>query len=628
MSNTLLREAIRRSLRTYGVAGAALASASLAIPAMAQDAQDQGSNQQLETITVTGSNIRRVDIETSNPVITIDRSAIQKTGKLTLGDLVQQLPAVTGPNVNPQVNNAGGTGGSSIGLRGLGSQRTLVLINGHRYLSGDPNSIPANMIERIEVLTDGASSVYGSDAVAGVVNFILRSDYQGAEFSANYGISDKDDGQTNGYQFTFGQSSDKGSIMAGVSYNKTEQVLAGHRDFSKNSVSLYGTTNFPPTGFVGGSSSSPFGHIQVPDQYADLYPGCSFIARNPGTSGQNIATDYHCYVNNGTATTPSDKYNYATVNLIMTPQERTGLFLNGNYKLTDNVEAYLSVLSNKTSSAFQLAPAVYLTFAGAVISAESYYNPFGVDFSPDGAELDSRLATLGTRRGAYGVNDDHASTGFRGSFDAWDQPWNWEAGLDYGHYAYNNLTEGLPNIDILNRETGPSFYDPATGTVRCGTPGHAIDGCTPINMFDLDDPDTIAALRLAGAPASTAYFQQERVLRADLHGSLFDLPAGAAQLAVGASYREEYTRSTVDTSLVVNPETLTCTLGSQCTSALQGGYHVREIYAELFVPLLKDLPFVHALNVTLGDRYSDYSSFGSTSNGKLAVEWRPVEDLL
>ncbi|MET0232604.1 MAG: TonB-dependent receptor plug domain-containing protein, partial [Rhodanobacteraceae bacterium] len=220
-------------------------------PAFAQDAPQDQNNQQLETITVTGSNIRRVDIETSNPVITIDRAAIQKTGKLTLGDLVQQLPAVTGPNINPQINNGGGSGASSIGLRGLGSPRTLVLINGHRYLAGDPNAIPANMIERIEVLTDGASSVYGSDAVAGVVNFILRNDYQGAEFSVSYGISDKDDGEQNGYQFTFGQSSEKGSIMAGISYNKIEQVLAGHRDISKNSISLYGTRDTPPSANVG-----------------------------------------------------------------------------------------------------------------------------------------------------------------------------------------------------------------------------------------------------------------------------------------------------------------------------------------------------------------------------------------
>jgi outer membrane cobalamin receptor len=157
MQHTLLRESIRRAIgvargtRTpHGIIPlAALTAMGLSSnPVFAQDAQDQ-SNQQLETITVTGSNIRRVDIETSNPVITIDRAAIQKTGKLTLGDLVQQLPAVTGPNINPQVNNSGGTGASSIGLRGLGSARTLVLINGHRYLSGDPNSIPANMVERI-----------------------------------------------------------------------------------------------------------------------------------------------------------------------------------------------------------------------------------------------------------------------------------------------------------------------------------------------------------------------------------------------------------------------------------------------------------------------------------------------
>src|SRR4030095_12799746 len=288
---------------------------SAALPAFAQDAQDQG-DQKLETITVTGSNIRRVDIETSNPVVTIDRAAIQKSGKLTLGDLVQQLPAVTGPNMNPQVNNGGGTGVSSIGLRGLGSQRTLTLINGHRYLSGDPNAIPANMIERIEVLTDGASSVYGSAWGAGVVNFILRSDYQGAEFSVNYGISDKDDGESQGYQVRFDQSSDRGSIMAGINYNKQEQVLAGHRDFSKNSVSLYGTNGLSPygqaygqqvpKGNIGGSTSSPYGHIQTPDAFRDIY-NCAFLARNPGTTGQNVATDYHCYRNNPTADGPSDK---------------------------------------------------------------------------------------------------------------------------------------------------------------------------------------------------------------------------------------------------------------------------------------------------------------------------------
>jgi len=637
MRHTLLRASIRRALATdAGIAAPKSARSITALVAMglltsqafAQDAQDQG-DQKLETITVTGSNIRRVDIETSNPVITIDRAAIQKSGKLTLGDLVQQLPAVTGPNTNPQVNNSGGSGFSSIGLRGLGSPRTLVLINGHRYLSGDPNAIPANMVERIEVLTDGASSVYGSDAIAGVVNFILRSDYQGAEFTTDYGISDKDDGESQGYSFTFGQSSDRGSIMAGINYKKIEGVLSGHRKFSENAVSRLGSTSSPIGTFVGGSPSSPYGRIRVPEAFQSLYPGCTFIARNPEASGANVATDYHCYRNSPTAAGPSDLYNYATVNLVMTPQERTGLFLNGNYKLTDNVEVYLSALSNKTSSAFQLAPAVYGAVYGATVSAESYYNPFGVDFGPTiGDDFRARLASLGNRSASAGTTNNQISTGFKGSFDVWnDQQWNWDLGYDYGHISQSTTTYGLPGLDVLNQATGPSFLDPATGQVVCGTPGNVIDGCTPFNPFNLQDPNSIAVLQASAKPAVNNLFSIETVSRLDLNGGLFELPAGTVQLAIGANYRTEYIHSNVDTGLSIDFFG-NCTLGSQCASALQGGYNVKEAYAELFVPILKDIPFVHALNVTLGDRYSKYNTFGNTNNSKLAVEWRPIEDLL
>ncbi|MFC5488859.1 TonB-dependent receptor plug domain-containing protein [Dokdonella soli] len=602
---------------------AALATFGLLVaPAFAQDAAQDQSGQKLETITVTGSNIRRVDIETSNPVVTIDRAAIAKSGKLTLGDLVQQLPAVTGPNTNPQVNNGGGTGSSSIGLRGLGSQRTLVLINGHRFLSGDPNAIPANMVERIEVLTDGASSVYGSDAIAGVVNFILRNDYQGAEFSTSYGISDHDDGTSKGYQFTFGQSSDKGSIMAGVSYKKIDGVLSSHRSFSKNAVSRSGTTSAPIQTVIGGSTRSPYGHILIPAAFKPDFPGCKsgYIARNPGASGLNVATDYHCY-------TDSDKYNYATVNLVLTPQERTGLFLNGNYKLTDNVEAYLSVLHNKTSAAFQLAPALFGSPFGAVVSKDNYYNPFHEDFKDKAGFFTTRLESLGNRRAQTGRNDDQASTGFKGSFTVWnEQQWNWDIGYDYGHATFQTLTLALPNVDKLNIAMGPSFLD-TDGIVKCGKPGAIIANCTPFNPFNVQDPNSVAVLRANGSPGVSNLFLKETVKRIDLNGGLFELPAGTMQLAVGANYRTEYTNSAVDTSLVTN-SLGRCTLGSQCASALQGGYNVKEAYAELFIPVLKDLPFAHALNVTVGDRFSKYSTFGSTNNSKIAIEYRPIEDLL
>lgn len=578
--------------------------------AFAQDAstsQGNGSKPKtLETITVTGSNIRRVDLETSNPVITIDRAAIQATGKLTLGDLVQQLPAMTGGNVNPQTNNGGGTGGSSINLRGLGSNRTLVLVDGHRVLNGDPNAIPAAMIERIEVLTAGASAVYGSDAVGGVVNFILDKNFRGAQFTTNYGESDRNDGKQSGYSFTFGTSSDKGSIVGGIEYNKQDGVLAGNRDFSKNSVSLYGTNGQgpsapqPPTTYVGGSSSSPYGHVQLPANLASQF-GCGYVALNPGGNSQVVSTaNYHCYVNNGPN---SDKYNYATVNLVMTPQERTNGFVMGTYNLSDNVQAYMDGYFNHTNSAFQLAPSVYGTPYGAVIAADNPNNPFGQEFSSTGLALTGRLASVGNRSAAFGTNNEQVNLGLKGQHTIFDQDWTWDVGLDYGHQNVVTTTYGLPNLDKLNAD--PTF-----------------------NPFDLYSAASVAALQAAAVPAVSNSYSHEKIWHGSVSGGLFDLPAGTVQLAVGADYRQEALHSIVDPLLNIDPATGNCTLGSQCSASLQGGYNVKEVYAETFVPLLQGLPGIQSLNLTVGDRYSRFSTFGSTNNFKFALEWKPIDDLL
>ncbi|HZX91750.1 MAG TPA: TonB-dependent receptor plug domain-containing protein, partial [Rudaea sp.] len=342
-----IRSALQQPYATAAVAAvpALLSAGQLAHAQTAADNTADQKSQSLETIVVTGSNIRRVDIETANPVVTIDKAAIQQSGKLTLGDLVQDLPAVTGPVTNPRVNNGGGTGASTISLRGLGSTRTLVLVNGHRYFYGDVNAIPADAIERIEVLTDGASSVYGSDAVGGVVNFILRSNYQGAEFSADYGISDRDDGQRQGYHFIFGQTTDKGSIMAGVDYNKFESVLSANRDFSKNAIYFY-----YDTGVVsGGSSRTPTGYVQLPANLKSQFGGCSTVTlKQLGATSSPKPTfgDFRCY------TAATDNYNFqAHGNVNLTPQERSNAFVVGNYKLTDNIETYAEFFHDKTQSA-------------------------------------------------------------------------------------------------------------------------------------------------------------------------------------------------------------------------------------------------------------------------------------
>ncbi len=637
-----LSSAVRLALSLGAVAAAGT------LTAQAQTATtDQQKSQALETIVVTGSNIRRVDIETANPVVTIDAAAIQNTGKLTLGDVVQSLPANMN-GTNPQINNGGGSGSATVSLRGLGSQRTLVLIDGHVVLNKDIDSIPIAAVERVEILTSGASAIYGSSAIGGVVNVILKKNYQGAQFSVDYGISDHDDGQRKGVHFLFGQTSEKGSIVAGIDYNKQDSVLQSHRKFSHDAKSLYGrnagfTGSGSPIGAIppvldpnlvapGGSSTGPNGKFSIPGSgpLFDHYH-CKTLAHTPGTSGANALTDYHCFVVNGTATTPSDKYNYAAVNLLETPQERTSVFLNGTYHLTDNVDVYLTGIHNKTVSGFQLAPDPLTTGGGFVISKDNLYNPFGIQFGgPGGRPAGLRLVAAGNRAAITNNVTDQFSAGFKGHFGIFDQEWNWELGSDYGHTSNISTTLGLPVVSKLNVATGPSML--VNGVPTCvrtaGDASTAIVGCVPFNPFNPYSPAQTAILQSLAAPALSNTWSQERIHHLDFNGGIFNLPAGTAQLALGASYRKEYTNNTISSDLTINPATGNCTLGSQCSSHLQGGYNVKEAYGELFLPILKDLPFVNSLNVTLSDRYSKYSTFGSTNNAAIGVEFRPIADLL
>jgi len=606
--------------------GMLAASAAYGTAAFAQDAQsnttpppDQAKSKTLETVTVTGSLIRRVDVETASPVVTIDRAQIQATGKMTLGDLVQQLPAMTGGAVNPQVNNGGGTGGSTINLRGLGSNRTLILIDGQRLLSKDPNAIPADAIERIEVLPTGASATYGSDAIGGVVNFITRKNYQGATFTANVGESDRNDGDQSGYTFTFGQTSDKGSIMAGISYNKQDSVEAANRAFSKNALSISGTQVY-----VGGSSRTPYGNIQIPSSVAASSGlGCSNITLNQGGNPTVVnSANFHCY--NPT----SDKYNYAAVNLIMTPQERTGGFINGDYHLTDHVTAYMDAVYEKTSANFQLAPAVYgAGVTGAVVDPKNAFNVFGGGAgygTSNGLSFAQRLTSAGVREAFTGRTDAQINTGFKGDFTVWDKNWNWDVGFNYGHQSVVTTTAGL--IDQTQLYTGPSTLGADGIATGSGCP--SVAACQ-FNPFEPNaSAASIAAVKAASVTAPSNTYIIERTWHAGLSGELFSLPAGAVQLAVGFEDRKDYQHTVPAPQLTIDPTTGSCALGSQCLSAVQGGYTTKDVYAEAFIPILAGLPGVQSLNLTIGDRYSDIGSFGTTNNFKFALEYKPIDDLL
>jgi len=617
---------------------AGLAAALLATPVYAQDAAPAAqapADQQAKTldrIEVTGSRIRRVDAENASPVVTIDRAAIEKTGKLTLGDLVQELPNIAGAATNPRVNNGGGTGAATISLRGLGSQRTLILINGRRALrlggsdggvtdaGADVNAIPASAVERVEVLTVGASSVYGSDAVAGVVNFIMRKDFQGLQAAVDYGISDRQDGQREGVSITFGQVGDKGNVTAGVNYNKYDSVSSGDRDYAKDATYLYG-------GYITklGSSRNPRGRISLDPTLAAQY-GCSSVTRIPGAAGSSLS-DYRCY--NGA----TDSYNYQAVNLILTPQERTNAFFLGNYQITDDVTAFMQVFHNKTSSNSAVAPLPFdARTDGVTVSANNYYNPFGIDFGPytdaNGQpavrDFRTRFTSLGQRSSFNATTTDQLVTGLEGFLG---DSWKWDFALNYGHMSRFTQTKGYVFYQGLRDALGPSFLD-TDGTVKCGSAGNVIAGCTPLNIFNIDDPQTIATLQQYAVDPMQTITYVSKGFEANASGELFQMPAGAAQLAFGAQWRKEYERNEVDYITIANAAAQCFISQEACGSPVSGQFSVSELYAELFFPILKDVAFAKALNVTVGSRYSDFDLFGSNTSSKLQVEWRPIDDLL
>ena len=251
-NGSLAQRAANLAMLTGAVAGVQQTTA------VAQDA----TAEELNEIIVTGSRIRRLDGETANPVQIVTAATIKESGVANIGELIQKLPSIGGAATNPSVNNGGGDGASNVELRGLGAERTLVLLNGRRYgvlgntsSAVDINSIPINMIERVEVLKQGAGAIYGSDAIGGVVNFITKTSMEGAEIAVDYGESSESDGQRKGVSLSWGVNDDTGNLILGFNYNEQEAISAGDRAFSRNAIYFYGSV------FEGGSSRAPTGRV-------------------------------------------------------------------------------------------------------------------------------------------------------------------------------------------------------------------------------------------------------------------------------------------------------------------------------------------------------------------------------
>jgi iron complex outermembrane recepter protein len=618
-NRNLLAESVRRAL-WLGVAGTSMLGAT----AFAQD--DAKGAKTLESVQVTGSRIARTQSESASPIYRIDKAAIEKTGALTIGDFLQDIPSISGAALNPSVNNGGGQGNATISLRGLGDERTLILINGRRIVTNDVNSIPMSMVQTVEVLKDGASATYGSDAVGGVVNFILSKDYDGFQARVDYGISDRSDGQRQGASFTWGTSGDRGNLILTADYNKQEEVRASDRAFSFYALSLGSTSS---TGVVrGGSSRAITGRYYLNagvDALGNLLPanaalvasyGCTNVTLNPANPGAATG-DFRCF------SFGRDQFNYQAVgNLELTPSERTGLFVSGNYDITDNVTGYIDAFVNKTRSAAQIAPLPFDGLAdGVSLSAFNQYNPWDVEIQ----DIRLRLSRLGNRRYEFTTDVNQFNAGLKGAFA--DSSWAWDYNVSYGNIKQANDNQGYIDYNALALGLGPS-----TGG-RCYTDGTfttVIPGCTPIDFVGNFNPGTPAgAAQLAALQAITVNVLNKSTetykgFQANFNGDLFEMSAGMVKAAVGIEYRKNSFNFDPYDGAIPDPTAgYTCDISQElCTAPTSGNVTVKEVYGEAFIPLASNF------SASLGSRWSSYSTFGTTFNSKLGLEWRPSEQLL
>jgi len=654
---TRLRDAITFALAVGSVAGSGVAFAQDTTPTTG----DTKNAQELGRVEVTGSRIRRAEADTSQPIVSLNREEIQAQGLTSVGDVIQNL-AANGSTLNTTFNN-GGNGETRVSLRNLGSNRTLVLVNGRRWVGGtglggavDLNTIPTAAVERIEVLKAGASSIYGSDAIAGVVNVILRTDYQGAELNGYLGMFDKGDGFRQSYDFTIGTSDDRFSAMFGAGYVKEEPVMAGNREISAEPT--FGT------GLAFGSSTTPNGRIgfgAAGCQRQNAAGALLFLNPNGTTTTTDTGVPALAAAGNqlpnslsggrcvqGTATrdnatspfrvrTGSDLYNFAPDNYLTTPQERKSIFGRASVNLTDNVSAFItSTYNNRRSEQLLAAMPIVLGFgpgAGAqpsqiFISRNSFYNPFGQDVT----RVQRRAVETGGRSFNQNVDTFGFNGGLEGSFERWNRYFTWDAGMVYARNDENDTTFGLFNVLALKNALGPSFQDGAGGPILCGTPDNpatpavnernVIPGCVPLNLLGGVGTITPDMLAYSSFVAHDELSYKMKDYYANFTGEITELPGGMLAFAAGIERRTENGYDSPD-ALISSGNTT-----GNARTATSGGYSVNEAYVELSVPLLKDVPFAKQLEFNISSRLSDYSNFGQTVNSAFGFKWRPIDDLM
>ncbi len=680
-SKSVMRGSNLRSSLLLGVASAA--AIGLSAPASAQDSS-------VETVVVTGSRIPQVGLYSSSPVTAVGQQEAKFEGTTNLETLLNNLPQVVAGQNSTVSNGASGT--ADVDLRGLGANRTLVLVDGKRLGPGDPdavshgtagvadlNFIPVNLVDHIEVLTGGASATYGSDALAGVVNFILKKDFEGVEVDGQYSVNEnantKDfpgpgpgaldakniarpktdilDGQTADLHLLLGVNSadGKGNVTLYAGYQNISAILENARDFSDCAA----TSNNTSPGvaysyrYCGGSSTVPEGKFVSIDVGAFNLTVPAAL-RKPQTS---FGTTAHTF----TSTNPG-AFNYAPFNYLQRPDTRYTGGASGHYEVNKELDVYGSFMFMDDHTLAQVAPGgafqspFLINCDNPLLSAqeEARICPAGVTSLFNGAVFTGNAATdagkeatlLIGRRSVEAGNriDDLRHTDYRyviGSKGDLGNDWSYDVSAQHGVSTYADAQLG--NFSASNFQKALQVVNVA-GVPTCTSVIDKTDiKCVPINIFTapvlnasrsaaISSPLTAAQLDYVSANGLAQGQSIEDVVTGALTG---DLGAWGGQspwakspigVSIGSEYREESIKYTPDQELIAGD-----LLGLGGARAPERGqYNVREVFGEVKIPLIQDQPFFKDLTLNGAYRYSSYSTVGSTSTYKYGAEWQPIDD--
>jgi outer membrane receptor protein involved in Fe transport len=662
-NNRKLQYAVRFAL--------AAAAASAAAPvAMSQVAATPSSTTALEEVVVTGSRLQLAPNDVSiSPVTTVTAIDIAQTGLVRTEDLLNNLPQVVAEYGGGQSISSNGT--ASVSLRGLGSQRTLVLVNGRRMSPGagigptvsssaDINQIPADLIERVDVLTGGASAVYGADAVAGVVNFVLNTKFEGIRVDANYGFgrhdnndqtlldtltaahqplpdSTVDAGFSKDVSFIAGANfaDGKGNATVYATYLKTSPAVGYQYDFAGCTLNTPGTLPGPGKLACGGSSSSATG------RFLDL-----------GLVGGVLTTLADRTVDKATGafrqySGSTDSYNYGALSYLQRASERytAGAFL--NYDVNDNTNVYSEFMFARNSSEANYGPSGLFAFGTPSISCSNPLLTAGekavlcttanvaanqAAFGGTGDRITVYAARRSVESGAridnYSSNSIRETLGVKGKFA---EAWLYDAYAQLGITQMEDIQGGYLGTQQINNalDVVPDTRAATLGQPVCTSVLNGSDpNCVPWNIWSPGGV-TAAQLKYLTVASSYAITAKEYIASGSVTGDLgkygIQVPTATTGMSVnvGAEYRQE--------NYDLSPDYIFgngfASGGNGAQSPIHGGFHVAEAFTEMRLPLVNDKPGIYDLSTEAGFRYSSYTTGIDTKTYKFGVEYAPITEL-